>query len=256
MTMTAFLISLVIAAIALAVWTEVRGRKRRMVTLANKQRDFIDGYTFPAALKQKLYTRFPNLSTAQIEQILEGLRQWFMLLATHRGQKFGMPSKAVDTAWHEFILMTRQYQAFCDSAFGKYLHHAPNLGGNERSSENLALARTYALAPVTAIVAGGAALGAASATGLFDIDRALGIEGGHVYDDALRTEMMKRHAASQQPGVDGGVSVSMESNPRDEQGGHGIDSGDTSSSSSSDGSGSSGGDGGGGGGCGGGGCGS
>ena len=36
-----------------------------------------------------------------------------------------MPSQAVDAAWHEFILMTREYQSFCDEAFGYYLHHTP-----------------------------------------------------------------------------------------------------------------------------------
>jgi hypothetical protein len=252
--MTPIVIGIFIGVVALIVWAKLRDRAQKNAK-REAQRRFIETYAFPAALKQKLYAAFPTLSTAQIEQILEGLRQWFALLHNHRSQKFGMPSKAVDTAWHEFILMTRQYQSFCDNAFGKYLHHAPNLGGGERSGEDLALARTYALAPVTAILAGGAALGAASATGLFDIDRALGIEGGYVYDDALRTEMMKRHAASQQPGVDGGSWTSSESNRHDEQGGHGIDSGD-SSSGSSDGGGSSGGGGDGGGGCGGGGCGS
>jgi hypothetical protein len=38
----------------------------------------------------------------------------------------GMPSRVVDDAWHEFILMTRLYHQFCDGAFGRYLHHTPN----------------------------------------------------------------------------------------------------------------------------------
>jgi hypothetical protein len=243
--MTLIVIGIFIGVAALIVWVNLRDRAQKNAK-REAQRRFIETYVFPAALKQKLYAAFPILSTAQIEQILEGLRQWFELLHSHRGQKFGMPSKAVDTAWHEFILLTRQYQSFCDGAFGEYLHHAPNVGGGERSGEDLALARTYVLAPVTAIVAGGAALGAASATGLFDMDRALGIEGGYVYDDALRAEMMKRHAASQQTGADGGSSISVTSeDSRNESSGHGLDGGD---------SGGSGGDGGGG--CGGGGCGS
>ena len=36
-----------------------------------------------------------------------------------------MPSKAVDEAWHEMILMTREYTWFCQQAFGHYLHHSP-----------------------------------------------------------------------------------------------------------------------------------
>jgi hypothetical protein len=238
------MIGIFIGVIALIVWVNLRDRAQKNAK-REAQRRFIETYAFPAALKQKLYAAFPTLSTTQIEQILEGLRQWFALLHNHRSQKFGMPSKAVDTAWHEFILLTRQYQSFCNGAFGEYLHHAPNAGGSERRGEDLALARTYALAPVTAIVAGGAVLGAASATGLFDIDRALGIEGGYVYDDTERAEMMQRHAASQQAGADGGSSTSFTSEgSRSESHGYGLDGGD------------SGGGGDGGGGCGGGGCGS
>jgi hypothetical protein len=37
----------------------------------------------------------------------------------------GMPSKVVDAMWHEFILDTRKYSAFCKMAFGGYFHHLP-----------------------------------------------------------------------------------------------------------------------------------
>ena len=36
-----------------------------------------------------------------------------------------MPSKVVDNLWHEFILNTREYEQFCQQAFGRYLHHTP-----------------------------------------------------------------------------------------------------------------------------------
>ncbi len=36
-----------------------------------------------------------------------------------------MPSQAVNDAWHEFILFTRQYDKFCRHAFGRFLHHTP-----------------------------------------------------------------------------------------------------------------------------------
>lgn len=39
------------------------------------------------------------------------------------------PSLIVDNAWHEFILFTRLYHAFCDEHFNRYIHHSP--GGNE-----------------------------------------------------------------------------------------------------------------------------
>lgn len=36
-----------------------------------------------------------------------------------------MPSQVVDDAWHEFILFTRSYKAFCNKALGRFLHHTP-----------------------------------------------------------------------------------------------------------------------------------
>ena len=36
-----------------------------------------------------------------------------------------MPSRAVDEAWHGLILCTARYAAFCDRAYGRFLHHHP-----------------------------------------------------------------------------------------------------------------------------------
>jgi|SRR5690242_6914330 len=35
------------------------------------------------------------------------------------------PSKELDTAWHEFILHTRQYAEYCINRYGRYVHHVP-----------------------------------------------------------------------------------------------------------------------------------
>lgn len=43
-------------------------------------------------------------------------------------QVIGMPSHAVDEAWHGFILCTARYSAFCDAAYGRFLHHHPEGG--------------------------------------------------------------------------------------------------------------------------------
>jgi len=37
----------------------------------------------------------------------------------------GMPSHAVDEAWHGLILCTARYQTFCDEAYGQFMHHHP-----------------------------------------------------------------------------------------------------------------------------------
>jgi hypothetical protein len=47
-------------------------------------------------------------------------------------QVIGMPSHAVDEAWHGFILCTARYSAFCEKAYGRFLHHHPEGGAPEK----------------------------------------------------------------------------------------------------------------------------
>jgi hypothetical protein len=157
-----------------------------------------------------------------------------------------MPSQAVDTAWHEFILLTKNYADFCEKAFGKFLHHTPHSAG--AAVEREGLARTYGLS--MAFAGGAALLGVAGAAGvagatalrgrdLFDLDQTLGVPGGNSYTPDELGQFEKRYQRMQTSSSDGGGGGA----------GGGVDS-----HHGSDGGGS-GGDGGGGGGCGGG-CGS
>jgi hypothetical protein len=61
------------------------------------------------------------------ELIETGLRQWLRCCAAAlRDEKvIGMPSRAVDEAWHGLILCTMRYQAFCAAAYGQFMHHHP-----------------------------------------------------------------------------------------------------------------------------------
>lgn len=60
-----------------------------------------------------------------------GLRQWLRCCAAalRDNQVIGMPSHAVDEAWHGLILCTARYSAFCDRAYGRFLHHYPDGDG-------------------------------------------------------------------------------------------------------------------------------
>jgi hypothetical protein len=64
------------------------------------------------------------------ELIETGLRQWLRCCAPalRDNQVIGMPSRAVDEAWHGLILCTARYSAFCRSAYGEFLHHHPEGG--------------------------------------------------------------------------------------------------------------------------------
>lgn len=65
-----------------------------------------------------------------------GLRQWLRCCAPalRDSQVIGMPSRVVDEAWHGFILCTARYQAFCDEAYGRFLHHHPDGGAPEHAA--------------------------------------------------------------------------------------------------------------------------
>jgi hypothetical protein len=69
------------------------------------------------------------------EVVETGLRQWLRCCAAalRDDQLIGMPSRAVDEAWHGLILCTARYQAFCAEAYGKFMHHHP-VGGAPATS--------------------------------------------------------------------------------------------------------------------------
>lgn len=64
------------------------------------------------------------------ELVETGLRQWLRCCAAALRDKqvIGMPSHAVDEAWHGLILCTARYSAFCEQAYGRFLHHHPEGG--------------------------------------------------------------------------------------------------------------------------------
>lgn len=35
--------------------------------------------------------------------------------------------RSIDSMWHEFILITKDYHTFCHHYFGRFLHHEPNM---------------------------------------------------------------------------------------------------------------------------------
>lgn len=73
-------------------------------------------------------------------RIAEGPRRWLRCAgeALHDRQVIGMPSRAVDEAWHRLILCTERYASFCDDAYGRFLHHyseGDGAGGGDSIAE-------------------------------------------------------------------------------------------------------------------------
>jgi hypothetical protein len=215
---------------------------------------YIRAFTFPFALRDKLSSKYPHLSGEQLDQVVRALRQYFLICleagAASGKSSVGMPSKVVDEAWHAFILMSREYTAFCQKAFGRYLHHTPE------SQMKVAIEKPLINALHQIRTRPGGATGWAMLAGIpliFAIDKAFAIPDGYYYDagtiDALDE---KRKAWLASSGGDTGVSTSGSYDTS--CGPSGASCGDAGSGGSSCAS-SSGGDGGGSS-CGGGGCGS
>ncbi|HET8707474.1 MAG TPA: hypothetical protein VFM46_14310 [Pseudomonadales bacterium] len=107
---------------------------------------YIDSYPFPSRISDKLKTAYPNLSSAQIKRVIEGLRQYFQLCRMAKKQNVAMPSQAVDVAWHEFILFTQDYEIFCKRAFGHFLHHTPAQAMKSKTAAQAGIKRAWRLA--------------------------------------------------------------------------------------------------------------
>ena len=144
------------------------------------RRQFVRDAALPRFLVDKLLAAYPQMKTGDAELVLRGLRQFFMA-HLRSGRKFvGMPSKVVDAAWHEFILHTQAYQAWCHSAFGSLLHHTPAevMGGNN-AKRNDGLRRTWYWACKEESID---PRNPTRLPLLFALDKKFGIAGGYVYE--------------------------------------------------------------------------
>jgi hypothetical protein len=106
----------VAAVAAVAEGAEVDMRNRRM----NRVDAAVESLEFPPPV-------FRTCTWRPRELIETGLRQWLRCCAPALGHRrvIGMPSRAVDEAWHGLILCTAIYSEFCGRAYGRYLHHHP-----------------------------------------------------------------------------------------------------------------------------------
>ncbi|MDB4987037.1 MAG: hypothetical protein JWN04_2215 [Myxococcaceae bacterium] len=59
------------------------------------------------------------------EQLIAEVRRYLLLASSHEELRIPMYSQRVDAAWHQLVLFTEHYSAFCRDYFGHYLHHAP-----------------------------------------------------------------------------------------------------------------------------------
>ncbi|PXX09479.1 hypothetical protein C8R27_1374 [Nitrosomonas ureae] len=90
-----------------------------------ERKSFIKSYQFPTVIKARISAQFPHLCDEELLLVMQGLRQYLLLCSYADGKVLAMPSKVVDDAWHEFILITQAYNEFCLLGIGRFLHHTP-----------------------------------------------------------------------------------------------------------------------------------
>ena len=126
--------ALIFAAIAGVLVLVLWQRYRRLA-----RERFIRQFALPRGLYERLRKRRPELELKDCALVARGLRQFFLAYLNSGCCFVAMPSQAVDDLWHEFILYTRAYEAFCGQAFGGFLHHTPAvmLSPDKRNNEGL-----------------------------------------------------------------------------------------------------------------------
>lgn len=69
---------------------------------------------------------FPQYAKIATELELECKR--FLYATAIYPDSFLVPSDAIDEYWHTFILFTNEYNDFCTSTAGSFIHHYPPVG--------------------------------------------------------------------------------------------------------------------------------
>jgi hypothetical protein len=148
--------------------------------LMKRRRAFIREYRFPPEIFDNLRDKHPQLDDgAKLRMVEKALRAYFVLYLRSGFKTVGMPSKVTDDLWHEFILDTRAYAAFCKQAFGRFFHHIPAgvMGRSEKQDKSLV--RTWRLGCMSE---GLDPFRSAKLPILFGIDAALAVQHGQVHD--------------------------------------------------------------------------
>jgi hypothetical protein len=139
---------------------------------------YIAAFPYQRFLDQRLAARRPELSPEQRGEVFAALDDYFQLCRKAGRRMVAMPSQAVDDAWHEFILFTRQYDKFCRHAFGRFLHHTPAEAMSTPTQASEGLKRAWRLACAHEKID---PKKPERLPRLFAIDAALGIAGGFIY---------------------------------------------------------------------------
>jgi hypothetical protein len=143
-----------------------------------RREQYIRSFMFPRGVFEKLAAHRPGLGAKEQQLVARALRQFFLAYLKSGCRRVAMPSQVADDLWHEFILFTRNYQKFCDEAFGRFLHHTPAVTLGKGRADNEGLRRVWWF---TCLEENINPRKPTRLPLLFALDRKLGIENGFVY---------------------------------------------------------------------------
>ena len=78
------------------------------------------------------YIKTEKVSPKIAENHFNALKDFLKL--TVKSKKPCFPSKEIDNIWHVFIMFTRDYQDFCISFLGDFVHHTPYVTDKDKIS--------------------------------------------------------------------------------------------------------------------------
>lgn len=94
-----------------------------------------------ATLVANMRDKFPELTTEKADRGI-GQMLAFVAASAHSDKPLS-PSPLVDDFWHAFLLHTKAYREFCETAFGAFVHHQPGfLDRDEHGGGKALRART------------------------------------------------------------------------------------------------------------------
>jgi hypothetical protein len=153
-------------------WTRFcdRGTVRRVAV--------VNAFVFPSGVRQRFTDHHRDLSADDVATVEAAARQWFRLAAGHPKAKLSMPSVVVDDLWHELVLQSREYAAFCEAAFGRLLPHPPE---SAMGAATAAGNRSTGLATTLHLAQQDEGCGPHQLPLLFRVDGQLAVAGGRRY---------------------------------------------------------------------------
>jgi hypothetical protein len=100
--------------------------------------------TLDAALayqNQEIVDRFLDdwdVAPVEAQQLFDDVKR-FLYLQAVCGREVPMSATIgmIDEMWHNFALFTVEYAAYCDSVYGRFLHHAPTSHGAPPTPEQM-----------------------------------------------------------------------------------------------------------------------